>query len=463
MTETISLVGKTLLSRYVVLKQIGRGGFAYTYLAIDTALPNRPYCVVKRLSPQNPNEQKLAIAKKLFEREAKSLYHLGEHDRIPRLYAHFCQDEQFYLVQEFIEGTELSEEIEPDRQLSEVETIELLREILEVLKVIHDGNIIHRDLKPSNIMRRKKDGKLVIIDFGIVKEFDFHANRHQPNTTKIGSSGYMSPEQSLGYPQLASDIYAVGVIGIIALSGLRPKDIKVDSKSGEIFWRDRVKMSDKLADFYSKMMCFDFQKRYQNADEALTALNEIFPETISSARKKRRTTQNIVKSLTVTLGSILGLISIGIAAKFLINANSYTKDLVKLEEHLSQQNWQEADLVTDRILIESIGNELQIDAIESNLNCQELIEVNQLWKQYSDGEFGFTVQKQIYLETGRELQEYSLDNYQDFRDRVENNSAVEAEKPPGYYPTLSTIYPQQKSLHSLAHWIVLERTQVCGL
>lgn len=463
MTEKISLVGKTLLSRYVVLKKIGRGGFAYTYLAIDTALPNRPYCVVKLLSPQNPSAQKFTIAKKLFEREAKSLYHLGEHDRIPRLYAHFCQDEQFYLVQEFIEGTELSAEIKPGQKLSEAETIELLREILEVLKVIHQANIIHRDLKPSNIMRRKKDGKLVIIDFGIVKEFNLEQNQPESNTTKIGSSGYMAPEQSLGYPQLASDIYAVGVIGVIALSGLKPKQIKSESKSEEVLWQSKVKLGEKMTEFLNKMMYLDFQRRYQNATEALEALDEIFPQPLSGSKQKSQSKSEKIKYLGIALGSILGLISIGIAAKFLTNTYVYNVGIERLEEYLSQQKWQEADTMTDKIIIQSIGNELEIDAIENNLRCQKLIEINQLWKQYSDGNFGFTIQKEIYLETGQKIQEYSEKNYRDFRNLVEYNSSPDAEKPPGYYPTLSTIYPQQESLHSLAHWILLERTQVCGL
>ncbi len=463
MAEITTLVGKTLLSRYKVIKQIGRGGFAYTYLAIDTALPNQPFCVVKRLSPQSSNEQKESIAKKLFEREAKSLYHLGEHDRIPRLYAHFCQEGQFYLVQEFIQGRELSEEIQPGNQLSESETIELLREILEVLKVIHDGNLIHRDLKPSNIMRREKDGKLVIIDFGIVKEFNIDTTLRTPNTTRIGSSGYMAHEQALGYPQLASDIYAVGIIGILALSGLKAKDVTVESKSRESLWRSKIEVSNKLGDFLEKMVRFDFQQRYHDASEALHDLNLLFPS--SSAIDDENNNLNSGKRLKfkITIGAISGLIAIGIAGFFLTNKYYHTADLDRLEKYLSQEKWDKADRTTDRIIIQSIGNQLGIDEINDNLSCEELTEMNQLWQSYSDNRFGFKIQKQIYLDSGNQLDEYSEKNYQEFRDLIGNDNISEGEKPLGYYPTLNTIYQKKQSLHSLAHWMLLYRSKTCGL
>lgn len=450
------VVGKTLLSRYKVIKQIGRGGFAYTYLAEDMALPDRPYCVVKRLSPQNPNEKTLSIAKKLFDREARSLYHLGEHDRVPRLYAHFCQDGQFYLVQEFIKGVELSEEIKTGTKLSEVEVIKLLREILEVLQTIHQENIIHRDIKPSNIIRREKDGKLVIIDFGIVKEFSGDINPRQPNTTKIGSSGYMAPEQSLGYPQLASDIYAVGVMAILALSGMKAEDIKKDPKGKELIWRDRVEASEKLTHVLSSMVRYDFQRRYQNASEALAALNLIIPPV---ADKKG----NKFKKGAIAITSILGLIGIGITGIYLTKGHNYDTSMQELQNYLAAENWEEADRKTDSILIQAMGNELEIDAIEQNLSCEELGEIDRLWQEYSRSRFGFTVQKQIYLETDPELQKYSQESYENFRDRIQNTSLYDDGVPRGYYPTLTTIYPEQPSLHSFAHWILLDRTQTCGL
>jgi serine/threonine protein kinase len=159
----------TLLSRYKIIKELGEGGFGDTHLAEDTALPGNPYCVVKHLK-RNPDPAASAIIQRLFEEEAKVLHNLGKHDQIPSLAAHFQEKGEFYLVQEFVDGHDLNREIIPGKKLSEKQTIELLQEILEILAVVHQKNIIHRDIKPSNIMRRRQDGKIVLIDFGAVKE-----------------------------------------------------------------------------------------------------------------------------------------------------------------------------------------------------------------------------------------------------------------------------------------------------
>ncbi|MDY7006958.1 MAG: protein kinase [Cyanobacteriota bacterium] len=108
-------------------------------------------------------------SQKLRNREARCLHRLGENDRIPRLYAHFVEDEQFYLAQEYIEGNNLSDEIIVGKPLTEEQTIKLLYEILSALTILYQINIIHRDLKPQNIRRHQKNGKIVLIDFGAIK------------------------------------------------------------------------------------------------------------------------------------------------------------------------------------------------------------------------------------------------------------------------------------------------------
>jgi|GEM_PF-4744707 len=274
------LIGKTLLSRYKISKKLGSGGFGDTYLAEDIALPGNPPCVVKHLQPKNLNPAVFSIAKNLFEREAEILYRLGENNQIPRLYAHFEEDGQFYLVQEFIEGHDLSEEITSGKRKTEEETVRLLQEILEVLVIVHQQNIIHRDIKPQNIMRRKRDGKIVLIDFGAVKEISTLAVNSQGQTTytiAVGSPGYMPSEQANGKPKLASDIYAVGMIGIQALTGLSPHELQEDTDTGEIIWRNQVSVSDRLGNILNTMVRYHFRERHQNASEALQALMATVP------------------------------------------------------------------------------------------------------------------------------------------------------------------------------------------
>jgi serine/threonine-protein kinase len=264
-----------LLSRYKILRNLSSGGFGDTYLAQDLALPGHPSCVVKHLQPKNADPAALAIAKTLFEREAECLYRLGEHDQIPRLYAHFQEGGEFYLVQEFVDGNELSQEILPGKPWSEEQTIQLLQDILEVLAVVHQENVIHRDLKPSNIMRRKRDGKLVLIDFGAVREIGaltVTSGRQTSITVAIGTPGYMPSEQAQGKPRLASDIYAVGMIGIQVVTGVMPSQFPEDPATGQIIWRDRANISDRLADILDKMIHEYYRSRYQDASQALKAL-----------------------------------------------------------------------------------------------------------------------------------------------------------------------------------------------
>jgi eukaryotic-like serine/threonine-protein kinase len=273
------VIRQTLAGRYLILKKLGKGGFGVTYLAEDTQLPDKKLCVVKHLKLQTDDARTLTVAKKLFQREAEILNKLGEeHPQIPRLLAHFEENEEFYLVQEFIDGHDLSQEIKQGKQLQEAEVVNILYEVLDILTFVHQQQVIHRDIKPSNIMRREKDGKLVLIDFGAVKEVATQIVNAQ-GVTKfsfiVGTYGYMPSEQSKGKPKLVSDIYALGVTGIFALTGIDPSQISEDKETGEIIWRDRISVNPKLADILDKMVRYDFRDRYSSVVEVKEALKQI--------------------------------------------------------------------------------------------------------------------------------------------------------------------------------------------
>ena len=121
------LIGEILRNRYKIIKLLGRVGFGDTYLAEDLDLPNHPKCVVKHLKP-NSDPTILQIVKRLFDSQAQVLYRLGnDSDQIPRLFAHFEEQGEFYLVQEFVDGEDLSQEISPGKRLTEKEVIKLLQ------------------------------------------------------------------------------------------------------------------------------------------------------------------------------------------------------------------------------------------------------------------------------------------------------------------------------------------------
>lgn len=268
------MIEQVLRQRYKIIDKLGVGGAGETYVAEDLDLPvsPKPKCVVKRLHPKGVDLD----TQRLFQKEAEILYKLGQnHDQIPKLYAYFEEDGEFYLVQELIEGHNLTQEITEGKRWSEAEVIKLLEELLEVLAFVHQNNVIHRDIKPSNIMRRNRDGKLVLIDFGAVKEVSTLATNTQKTTTRtigIGTWGYMPSEQALGKPRLSSDVYAVGMTAIFALTGIVPNQLPED-ENGELIWQNHAQVSEELTNVLNQMVRYHFNQRYQSAIEALQELN----------------------------------------------------------------------------------------------------------------------------------------------------------------------------------------------
>ncbi|KYC39905.1 serine/threonine protein kinase [Scytonema hofmannii PCC 7110] len=282
------MIGKLLDHRYQVIKVLATGGFGETYIAKDTKRPGSPVCVVKHLKPASSDSKVFDTARRLFHSEAETLEKLGNHDHIPRLLAYFDENQEFYLVQEFVEGHPLSDELHPNRRWSESQTIAMLQEVLGILKFVHGQGVIHRDIKPDNIIRRSSDGKLVLVDFGAVKQlrvssgYSAHtqlftvAGNHSA-TVAIGTPGYMPTEQGQGKPRPNSDLYSLGIIAIQALTGVAPMDLQEDTYTGEILWQHLVPVSNNFEAVLSKMVRYHFKDRYQSASEALQSLQLFAP------------------------------------------------------------------------------------------------------------------------------------------------------------------------------------------
>ena len=198
-----------LISRFRVLRVLSNeGGFGRTYLAEDSQKLNE-ICVIKQLAPKQSGTYALKKATELFIEEAKRLQDLGEHPQIPTLFAYFEDNGFLYLVQQFIKGENLLDELAQKGKYKETQIRELLLDLLPSLKFIHERQVIHRDIKPQNIMRRASDGKLVLIDFGASKQLT--TTVHTQIGTQIGSYGYSPLEQiQLGEAYPASDLFALG-------------------------------------------------------------------------------------------------------------------------------------------------------------------------------------------------------------------------------------------------------------
>ncbi|MEH2258951.1 protein kinase domain-containing protein [Nostoc sp.] len=270
--------------RYVPTKLLGRGGFGAAFLARDRRIPGMRQCVVKQFQPAgNLTLTQLQQAQLMFEREAEVLAQLGnDHDQIPDLFAFFPvivnslqpgeQDQFFYLVQEYIDGQNLEEELVQQGKFSEQQVLEVLQEILKVLKFVHHRGIIHRDIKPSNIMRRR-DGRLFLLDFGAVKQVTNVALGSAASSTGIYSMGFAPPEQMAGGQVFPStDLYALAVTLITLLTNQEAIQL-FDAYSNQWKWRMQVTVNPRLADILDKMLLPAANQRFQSAQEVLDALN----------------------------------------------------------------------------------------------------------------------------------------------------------------------------------------------
>ncbi len=266
------------------MRLLGEGGFSKTYAAQDIDRLDAP-CVIKQFFPQVQGTSERTKAAELFKEEAKRLYELGEnHWQIPRLLAYFEQGSSLYLVQEFIEGQTLLQELQ-QQAFSEEQIRKLLADLLPVLQFIHERNVIHRDIKPENIIRRQSDSKLVLIDFGGAKQVTQTSLSRQ--ATVLYTIGYAPSEQMAGFACQASDLYALGVtcarlltqrLPIQNLHGGQLQDTLYDPINGKWLWREHlwekgVTISDDLGEILDKLLKHLVRDRYQLATDVVQDLN----------------------------------------------------------------------------------------------------------------------------------------------------------------------------------------------
>lgn len=265
-----------LKERYRAIKPIGQGGFGKTFLAVDEDKPSKPRCVIKQFYPQSQGTNTLAKAVELFNQEAVQLDELGKHPQIPELLAYFTQEARQYLVQEFIDGQNLAQELAHRGAFSEIEIWQLLNDLLPVLQFCHARQVIHRDIKPENIILRESDRKLVLVDFGAAKSTTGAALNQ--TGTSIGSPEYVAPEQMRGRAVFASDIYSLGATCINLLT-VRPPFDSYDINNDTWVWQQYLQtpVSNELSRILNKMLESIPIRRYQTVDEVLKDLNKYFP------------------------------------------------------------------------------------------------------------------------------------------------------------------------------------------
>lgn len=442
-TKFCQRCGNQLLlgDRYRAVKYISEGGFGRTFKAVDEHRLDT-ICVIKQFLPQLQGSAAIQKATELFKQEAVRLRDLGKHPQIPDLLAFFEQDKRFYLVQEFIDGEDLLKELQQQGKFSEKQIKQLLTELLPILDFVHKQKVIHRDIKPDNIIRNSHSS-LVLIDFGVAKELSGSVLTRVGTVT--GTPGYAAPEQMQGHVFPASDLYSLGVTCIRLLTGclLEEKngtlaDELFDPMQMEWVWRNKaLSISNDLGKVLDKMLLFPVGARYQSAAEVLQALNpvSVSPTQISAKPQAKPFQYSPVASNQISANQVMPKQTVSeIMLKQVANEGmpkqqtnevqlvyAVGMDYRKLRDLLAAGKWKEADKETARVMIKMAGREqqgcLNDSSIIDKFPCEDLRTIDQLWVKYSNGRFGFSVQKRIYQSLGGS-REYDIKIWEAFGERI---------------------------------------------
>jgi serine/threonine protein kinase len=452
-----------LRQRYRPIALLGRGGFGKTFLAIDEDIPSYPKCAVKQFYFYDRDPEICRKALELFRQEAIRLDELGNHPQIPNLLACFEEEHQVYLVEEFIDGQTLKQELD-ESVYDENQIWQLLQDLLPVLQFIHERRVVHRDIKPENIIRRESDRKVVLIDFGIAKVLTDTALLRP--ATLIGSQDYLAPEQMRGKIFPASDLYSLGVTCIRMMTQVPPLDM-YDYNTEKWWWREFLpkgtNISSELSKILDKLLQVPLNQRYSSAVEVLQDIHaalELHSANSVSLQKSivltiDRSDKSAISSLLKTPDTQIPPTKIAASHSksspiYVISSREPTLisevgvDYTRLRDLLVNKKWKEADRETWDMMCQSLSvipeTQLEISQIYQ-LPCVDLQTVDRLWLHYSQGRFGFSVQKQIY--------ESVKGDYIRFCDRVNwptyNSSTTlgklkfSQQAPPGHLPSRSWV------------------------
>lgn len=470
-----------LKERYAPLSILGQGGFGRTFLAIDEDKPSKPFCVIKQFLPQAQGTDSFEKASQLFAQEAQRLEELGKHPQIPELMAYFTLDNRQYLVQEFVKGETLQTELDKNGVFSEQQIKKLLIEVLQILDFVHSKQVIHRDIKPENIIL-SSDKKLFLVDFGAAKIVK--PQQRTATGTIIGTAEYCAPEQSMGKPLFISDLYSLGVTCLHLLTGVSPFDL-YSPIEGEWVWRDFLNgnvVSNDLGNILEKLASPIAKHRYQSVKEVIQEL-QFFNQNVRRSPSKVLPVPPppppVTRRSPVSPPPQPSQPPVKISQPSVTVPSRYEK----LEKLLAEGKWKKADEETFRVMLAVAKREWQRSLDTKSIDhfpCDDLRTIDWLWVKYSNGRFGFSVQKQIYQSLGGG-RNYDEKIWIAFGDRVGwrtkelrvgvgkwkyyNEITFDIKAPEGHLPTQTETYDNLGLLKSiLRHGSVLfSRVETCGL
>ncbi len=304
------MIGQIVDKRYRFIKPINSTILGQTYLAADTHRPGSPQCVVREIRLSNFNSENREIVLSLFQEKVEKIFSLSQHDGLPNLLAYFEENNNIYLVEDYIVGISITQEWARDQPLLEGEVINILKEVLEVLVLIHGQGETHGKIKPGNLVRRILDGKLFLINFGLEREIQrilelnqeplISENHSQNNSDSLL---YIPLDKNQQKVDKKNDIYALGIIAIQALTGLSPQDLLQQKQTNntpgiEIPWQNLQVCSLALSDIIDKMVNTQSEQGYESATEVLAELSKMSVSTKTEIISKPETIMTEPQKIT---------------------------------------------------------------------------------------------------------------------------------------------------------------------
>ncbi|MGQ9866048.1 MAG: protein kinase domain-containing protein [Pseudanabaenaceae cyanobacterium] len=383
-----SIAGSLLDGRYQLTHRLGEGGFATTYLAVDTRLPGHPQCVVKHLrAPADPVLYRQAL--RLFRTEAEVLQLLGRHDRIPQLYAFLEERGELYLVQEYLEGQTLADELAEVDRFSVANTVALLSDVVTVLQVVHAAGWVHQDIKPANLLRRQYDGAIALLDFGNAKFLPAVVETLPDDRIPLGTPGYLAPEQAAGCGTPQSDLYAAAAVSLQALTGIHPIAFPRDEQ-GRVLWDETWPQEAELRRILLRALDPSPRRRYPDAQALLADL--------ANLPYHRATPPAVVPTPLPKLRWWLAMILAGVGMLSATIAELWPQPpaiaswQTALAQALARQQWAEAD----RLTYEGLAGPGLWENSQIRPSCADVRAVDRLWQEASAGRLGFTPQIRVW-------------------------------------------------------------------
>ncbi|MBD2254348.1 serine/threonine-protein kinase [Nostoc parmelioides] len=245
---------------------MSRGRLCQTYFAVDQGISPPIYCIVQKF----PVNGKIS---ENFGQKIQYIEELGRNAQLPTLLAYFRDQDNYYLVQEFIAGANLAQVVKEEGAFNETQVWQLLTNLLPILKLMSDRRLIHGDIKPENIIRQltPDSTNLVLVDFGHVQIIS--RTDQVTDELGVGSPEYAAPEQIKGKAVFASDLYSLGVTCIHLLTLVSPFDL-FDIANDCWVWQQYLttRISDRLTKILNKLIQKSVHQRLQSADEVMQAM-----------------------------------------------------------------------------------------------------------------------------------------------------------------------------------------------